>query len=105
MRSALRVLHVIGTAAAIASCANLDTGSTTQDENADHKAGGGGFADVYLMHANADLLQTSNTSWTLSKTGSVNTGAKHVTWNITTTRGATVGGNLVVDGDLNLTNI
>jgi hypothetical protein len=112
MRSAFRsALQVLGTAAALAGCTNIDTGSTAQDENGDQKGGGGGrfngttFADVYLTHANADLLQTSNTSWTLTKTGSVDTAQQTVTWTIKTTRGATVGGNLVVDGDLNLTNI
>jgi hypothetical protein len=111
MRSAFWLVQILGTAAALTSCTNVATNSTAQDEQSDRKGGGGGrfngstFADVYLTHANADLLQTSNTAWTLTKTGSVNTNAKTVTWTITSTRGATVGGNLVVDGDLNLTNI
>src|SRR5580704_3186624 len=113
MRTALRVVPILGAAALVAGCSssNTDTGSATQDEQSDHRGGGGGkfdgntFADVYLTHANADLLQTSNTAWTLAKTGSVNTLNETVTWTITTTKGATVGGNLVVDGDLNLTNI
>ncbi len=110
MRSALWVFSILGAAAA-AGCSGSDTSSATQDEQSDHRGGGGGrfngntFADVYLTHANADLLQTSDTAWTLAKTGSVNTSNETVTWTITTTKGATVGGNLVVDGDLNLTNI
>jgi hypothetical protein len=111
MRSALWVVAILGAAALAAGCSGSDTSSTTQDVQSDHRGGGGGhyngntFADVYLTHANADLLQTSNTAWTLAKTGSVNTSNETVTWEITTTKGATVGGNLVVDGDLNLTNI
>ena len=107
MRIAVWILPI---ALAGAAC-GVGTGSTTQDENGDKRGWGGGrygqgtFADVFLTHANADLLQTSNTSWTLSKTGSVDTSNDTVTWTITTTRGVTVGGNLVVDGDLNLTNI
>jgi hypothetical protein len=98
--------------AAACSGGNSTTDSTQQDENsADHKGGQGGhsngptFADVWLTHSNADLLQTSDTAWTLSKTGSVDTTTQVVTWTITTTKGATTGGNLVVDGDLDLTNI
>jgi hypothetical protein len=99
-------------AAAACTGGTASTDSTQQDENsADHKGGQGGhsngltFADVWLTHSNADLLQTSNTAWTLLKTGSVDTSTQTVTWTITTTKGATVGGNLVVDGDLDLTNI
>src|SRR5580698_6883527 len=110
----MRVTTVLPMILAAAACTggSSSTDSTQQDENsADHKGGQGGhsngltFADVWLTHSNADLLQTSNTAWTLLKTGSVDTSTQTVTWTITTTKGATVGGNLVVDGDLDLTNI
>jgi hypothetical protein len=107
MRIAVWILPIL---VAGGAC-GVGTSSTSQDENGGKRGWGGGrygqgtFADVFLTHANADLLQTSNTSWTLSKTGSVDPSSDTVTWKITTTRGATAGGNLVVDGDLNLTNI
>jgi hypothetical protein len=107
MRVTLRVLPIL-----LAAACSVNTSTTQQDlESAEHKGGGGGrwdgpsFADVWLTHSNADLLQTSNTAWTLLKTGSVDTSTQTVTWKITTTKGATTGGNLVVDGDLDLTNI
>ncbi len=110
----MRVTTVVPMMLLAAACSSgtTSTDSTQQDENsADHKGGQGGhsngptFADVWLTHSNADVLQTSNTAWTLTKTGSVNTSTQTVTWTITTTKGATTGGNLVVDGDLDLTNI
>ena len=67
--------------------------------------GGGGFADVLLTHANADLVQTTSTSWSLTKTGEVNTSADAITWTITSTEGATGDRTLTVDGDLGLYNI
>jgi hypothetical protein len=110
MRLTAWVLPIVLAAACTGGSSSTD--STQQDENsADHKGGQGGhsngptFADVWLTHSNADLLQTSDTAWTLSKTGSVDTSTQTVTWTITTTKGATTGGNLVVDGDLDLTNI
>jgi len=108
MRSTLWVLPFI--VAAACSTPDVETSSVDQDlrwQGIPHHRGGFGdtFADVWLMHSNADLLQTSNTAWTLTKTGVLDTGAQNVTWTIAATKGATVGGNLVVDGDLSLANI
>ncbi len=49
----------------------------------------GGQAAVTLVNASAALSQTGNTSWTLTKTGTVDTNASTVTWTITATQGAT----------------
>jgi hypothetical protein len=96
MRGTLRILPIV--VAAACSTPDVETSSTAQAVTQT-------FADVWLTHSNADLLQTSNTSWTLAKTGVLDTSTQTVTWTITTTKGATVGGNLVADGDLGLTNI
>ena len=64
----------------------------------------GGNASVSLHSASASISQTAATSWTLSKTGSVDTSAQTVTWQITATQGSTVGGQLHVTGRLNVTN-
>jgi len=61
-----------------------------------------GQADVSLSNADATLSQTSDTAWTLGKTGALN-GAT-LTWTITATQGATVSGHLVVDGFITVTN-
>ena len=63
------------------------------------------FALVFGLESKATLLQTSNTAWTLTKTGAVDTAAKTVTWTITATKGATTGGHLVVDGYLDVINL
>lgn len=48
------------------------------------------------------MTQTSNTEWTLEKTGTID--ANSVTWEVTATEGATVAGQLVVNGQMTLTN-
>ena len=50
------------------------------------------------------MTLTSDTAWTLSKTGSVNTTAKTVTWNVTATKGTTTTGQLVVNGTFRVSN-
>jgi hypothetical protein len=57
------------------------------------------------MSSRTSLLQTSNTPWTLTKTGNVDPGARTVTWTVTATPGATVDGKLTVDGFLDVANI
>lgn len=47
---------------------------------------------------------TSDTQWTLAKTGTVNTTAKTVTWTITATKGTTTSGLLVVHGTMRVKN-
>jgi len=63
-----------------------------------------GAASVSLSSSNATINQTSDTSWSLSKTGSVNTSSKTVTWTITATKGTTVSGQLIVSGFMAVTN-
>ncbi len=50
------------------------------------------------------MLQTSETLWAFTKTGSVNTSNHTVTWTITALRGSTDTGNLIVDGFVEVTN-
>lgn len=63
------------------------------------------FAAVFGLESRATLLQTSDTAWTLDKSGVVDSAAHTVTWTITATKGATVGGHLVVDGYLDVINL
>jgi hypothetical protein len=65
----------------------------------------GGKANIALTHAQASLLQTSDTPWTLAKTGVVDGATQTVTWDISATPGTTVDGKLTVDGFLGVTNI
>jgi hypothetical protein len=63
-----------------------------------------GNASVSLHSAAASISQTSTTSWSLAKTGSVDTSTKTVRWQITATQGSTVGGRIHLTGSLNVTN-
>jgi|GEM_PF-5262506 len=60
-----------------------------------------GTASVALQSSSVSMTQSSDTAWTLEKSGS--TGVSSVTWTVTATEGATVGGRLVVNGVLNTT--
>jgi len=62
----------------------------------------GGTASINLTNASARATLTSDSQWTLTKTGSVS--ASTVTWNITATKTATVSGQLVVQGQMTVTN-
>jgi len=64
----------------------------------------GGTANVALSTSNAAITQTSNTAWTLAKTGAVNTSSKTVTWTINATKQSTKAGQLVVTGFVAVTN-
>ena len=64
----------------------------------------GGAANVSLSTSNAAITQTSNTAWTLAKTGAVNTSSKTVTWTITASKRSTKAGQLVVTGFVAVTN-
>jgi hypothetical protein len=68
------------------------------------KAGPSATADVTLDSANATLTQTSDTAWTLDKVGDLNATNGTVTWTITATAGATVGGHLVINGTMTVSN-
>jgi len=63
-----------------------------------------GRANVVLWNAGTSLTQTSNTSWTLAKTGVVDPSTSSVTWSIVATPGTTVGGHLVVTGFIGVAN-
>ena len=63
-----------------------------------------GKASVSLTGASAAPLLTSDSAWTLAKTGAVNTTTKQVTWTITATKVSTVSGHLFVDGFMSVTN-
>ena len=64
-----------------------------------------GQARVLLSSVRGVFIQTSNTPWTLSKTGTENTANSTVTWTITATKGTTVSDRLAVDGFLAITNV
>lgn len=64
-----------------------------------------GKANVLLSDSKATLTQTSDTAWTLAKTGAVDSAHSTVTWTITATQGATLGGHLVATGFIAVTNI
>jgi hypothetical protein len=63
-------------------------------------------ASLSLATSNAAIIQTSNTAWSLSKTGAIvpATSTSTVDWTITATQGAIVGGNLVVTGFMDVAN-
>jgi len=83
----------------LAACTSPNVSNDVQELNLPK------FASVFALDSKSELLQTSDTAWTLTKTAAVDTGAKTVTWTITSTKGATVGGHLVVDGYLDVFNI
>jgi hypothetical protein len=61
-------------------------------------------ASLKLVNASANLTQTSDTEWTLEKTGEVNEADSTVTWDVTAMEGATVEGLLVINGQMTVTN-
>ncbi len=63
------------------------------------------FAAVFELASKVSLLQTGDSSWTLTKTAAVDATAKTVTWNIAATKNSTSGGHLVVDGFLDVINL
>jgi hypothetical protein len=86
-------------AALFTACASPELSSETQELNLPK------FAAVFALESRSDLLQTSDTAWTLTKTSAVDTGAKTVTWTINATKGATTGGKLTADGYLDVFNL
>lgn len=63
-----------------------------------------GHASVSLASSDAAITQTSDTLWSLAKTGAVDTSSKTVTWTITATKGSTLANQLVVSGVVAVTN-
>lgn len=62
----------------------------------------GGTAGITLKGSSVRITQTSDTEWTLSKTGSVS--GQAVSWTITATKGTTTSGLLIVNGTMKVTN-
>lgn len=94
----MRGMVCIG-AALFTACASPELSSETQQLTLPT------FAAVFALESRSDLLQTSDTAWTLTKTSAVDTGAKTVTWTINATKGATTGGKLTADGYLDVFNL
>src|SRR5512132_2660252 len=65
-------------------------------------AGPSRSANVQLHSAAVTLTQTSDTQWTLTKTGS--TGAATVAWALQATQGATTAGMLIYNGIFKVDN-
>ncbi|HUS28053.1 MAG TPA: hypothetical protein VMZ53_06075 [Kofleriaceae bacterium] len=61
-----------------------------------------GTASINVNSSSVAVTLTSDAQWSLTKTGSVS--GNTVTWNVTATKTATVSGQLVVQGHLNVTN-
>jgi hypothetical protein len=95
MRGSVRILPLVVGACAVAG---------SDSDVVQHLGGPGGHADIRLASSQVSLLQTSDTAWSLAKTGSVDSIARTVTWTLVATKGATTGGHLVVDGYLNVQN-
>ena len=62
----------------------------------------GGTAGITLKGSSVRITQTSDTEWTLTKTGSVS--GQAVSWTITATKGTTTAGLLIVNGTMTVTN-
>ena len=63
------------------------------------------FAAVFELTSQSSLLQTGDSAWALTKTATVDSTAKTVTWNIAATKTSTTGGRLVADGYLDVINL
>jgi len=64
----------------------------------------GGSAAIKLSGSSALVTLTSDTAWTLAKTGTTDAASSTVTWTITATQGQTVSGHLVLTGTMTVTN-
>lgn len=67
-------------------------------------AAAAGSAGLSLSNASASATLTGDTEWTLSKTGTLNPTDSTVTWTITATQVATTPGQLVINGQMTVTN-
>ena len=90
--------YLLITMAMLCACVVLSRGGAPPAEAA------GEPAELALLNSSAGLTQTSETEWTLAKTGALDTTNKAVTWTITATEGATVDGRLVVNGTFTVLN-
>src|SRR5262245_57299838 len=83
----------------LAACA---TGGDAYDPSLQQTLGG--QASIQLDGSSAAMSLTSNTAWTLGKTGSLNTSTQTATWTVTATQGTTTAGQLIVNGTVRVTN-
>lgn len=67
-------------------------------------AAAAGSAGLSLSNASASATLTGDSEWTLSKTGTLNPTDSTVTWTITAAQVATTPGQLVINGQMTLTN-
>ncbi len=108
--AAVLITMLAGPDQARSNPAQCDQGGNGNSGNGGHHGGwwSGGipqFAAVFELASKVSLLQTGDSSWTLTKTAAVDATAKTVTWNIAATKNATTGGHLVVDGFLDVINL
>jgi hypothetical protein len=61
-----------------------------------------GTASISLVGSSVSVTHTSDSSWSLTKTGSLS--GDTVSWNISATKTATVSGQLVIQGHMTVTN-
>ena len=61
-------------------------------------------AMINLIHASAAIAQTSETDWSLVKTGVYIPSTQNVRWTVTATEVGTVSGHLIVDGVMDVFN-
>lgn len=85
----------------LTACASEPPATSSRDE----QLGLPQFALVFGLESNANVLSTGDTAWTLTKTASVDTAQKTVTWNIRSVKGSTTNGRLVADGYLDVFNL
>ncbi len=98
-------LLVLGLSLFMAACGSDQTGTVETSSAAVQAAQlqtPGDPASIALVGSDATVTLTSDTAWNLSKTGSVS--GNTVTWTITATEIATVPGQLVVQGQMTVTN-
>lgn len=61
-------------------------------------------ANIDLDTHHTEISQSADTTWTLTKTGAVDAGAKTVTWSITATPSTTTQNHLILSGTLQVKN-
>jgi hypothetical protein len=88
LRSSLALL-------ALAACTIADDGSIARKAPS---------ANVDLDTSNARVFQSSDTTWTLTKTGSIDPATRTVTWTITASAAASATNHLVLGGSLQVKN-
>jgi hypothetical protein len=82
----------------VAGCASAGSGDPWLEQAL------GGTAAIDLKSSSARMTLTSDTAWSLTKQGTVNTTNQTVTWTITATEGATTSGILIVNGTMKVKN-